>query len=397
MATYTYVVSNGTVVPDTGAVKTEVENEYKQVFGDDFSVDASTPQGVLIAAEVSSRQSVARNNAMLANQINPNIAGGVFLDAIWRLTGGARLPATPSTVTATLAGVSGTLVPAGSQAQTAAGDLFQLITSVTIPVGGSISGNFQSVNTGPVPIPAGALNQIVTGVVGWETVTNPTAGTLGRKIESDAASRLRRKTVIGVQSKSVAGGIIAAISAVTGVKSLTFLENTASSTQTIQGVSLVAKSIWACVDGGVSSDVAMAILQSRSAGSAMNGAVSTAVVDPYSGQSYTVLFDRPTAVPILVKVTVRANSAVADPTTAVKNAVTDYANGLIDGESGFTVGADVSPFELGAAIGREVPALFVQKVEVATVASPTYQTDTLVIAINQLATLVATNVSVVII
>lgn len=396
MANYDYITASGVIVPDTAAVKTEVEAEYKQIFGDDFVVDPSTPQGVLVAAEVTARQNVVRNNAELANQINPNYAGGVFLDAIWALTGGARLPATPSVVTATLSGVAGTVVPSGSLARTAAGDQFQLVETVTIGAGGSVSGTFQSTTLGAIAIGANSLNVVVSGVLGWETVNNPTAGTVGTATESDAASRIRRRQLIGLQSRSVAASVMAAVSATTGVGSMTFLENTAATTQTISGVSLVAHSVWCCVDGGTDLDVASAILRSKSAGSNFNGAVTQSVTDSVSGQAYTVRFDRPTAVPMLIRVTVRANSSVANPTAAVRDAIMKYASGQSEGETGFTVGTDVSPFEIGAAVGREVPALFVTLVEVATVAVPTYQTTTYAIAINQLASILSTNIAVVI-
>ena len=113
MASYNYVTNTGVVVADTSATLTEVETEFKDVFGQDLVTDAETPEGAWINAEVTSRQSVARNNAAIANQINPNLAGGVFLDALWALTGGQRRAATRSTVTATLSGVAATNHPCG--------------------------------------------------------------------------------------------------------------------------------------------------------------------------------------------------------------------------------------------------------------------------------------------
>lgn len=397
MAAYNYITTNGVIIADTESVKTEVENEYKQIFGDDFVIDPNTPQGAMIAAEVSARQSVARNNAALANQINPNYSGGVFLDAIWALTGGQRLASTPSTVTATLAGVAGTVVPSGSQAKTTAGDVFELVSNATIGVGGTVDASFQSVESGPIPIGSATLTSIVSGVLGWETVTNAAAGTLGQLTESDSASRLRRRTLIGLQARTVAQAIISEVSAVTGVKSMTFLENTAATGATIQGIVMAANSIWCCVDGGTDAAVGAAILRSRSAGSGMVGAVTANVTDPASGQVYPVNFDRPVAVPMLIRVTVRANSSVANPTLAVQEAVLAYAAGQIEGEQGLVVGADVSPFEIGAAVGRYTPALFVTLVEVTSVASGTYQTTVWDIDINELATVVQANVNVVIV
>src|SRR5262249_30052068 len=116
MANYQYLNETGTIVPDTSDLLNGVGNEFKGAFGADLSVTSDTPQGVLIAAETEARDAVVRNNAALANQINPNIAGGVFLDAIAALTGLTRDSAKRSSVLCDLTGVAGTIIPAGSQA-----------------------------------------------------------------------------------------------------------------------------------------------------------------------------------------------------------------------------------------------------------------------------------------
>src|ERR1700748_2899361 len=110
MALYNFIIESGVIVPDTSELLSEVQQEYKDVFGEDLNVNPETPQGILINAEALSRGSVADNNAALANQINPNIAGGVFLDAICALTGLIRTPDTASTVLAQVTGVAGTTI-----------------------------------------------------------------------------------------------------------------------------------------------------------------------------------------------------------------------------------------------------------------------------------------------
>lgn len=93
MADYTYNLDgNGIILPDTSTLRQEVEAEYKNIFGDDFDTDSSTPGGILVDAETTSRQSVLRSNVQTANSINPNYAGGIFLDAILALTGDERQP-----------------------------------------------------------------------------------------------------------------------------------------------------------------------------------------------------------------------------------------------------------------------------------------------------------------
>ena len=94
MATYEYVSPEGVIVPDTSEILKTTETEWKDTLGQDISVEEQTPQGVLIASDVAVRSEVAAGNAALANQFNPNYAGGIFLDDIWALTGGKRREAT---------------------------------------------------------------------------------------------------------------------------------------------------------------------------------------------------------------------------------------------------------------------------------------------------------------
>ena len=107
-----YLTQTGIVVPDVSDILAEVQGEYVSVFGSDMSTDPSTPQGVLITAEALARTQVVQNNAALANQINPNVAGGTFLDAIMALTGVQRTPQSQTVVTnVTVTGVVGTVDP----------------------------------------------------------------------------------------------------------------------------------------------------------------------------------------------------------------------------------------------------------------------------------------------
>ena len=120
-----------------------------------------------IDAETTSRQSVARNNAAIANQINPNLAGGIFLDAIWALTGGQRVASTRSTTSATITGVANTSIPAGSVARTSQGAEFRTVNPVSIPVAGTLTGvAFESVEFGAIEAGANQLTTIADSILG---------------------------------------------------------------------------------------------------------------------------------------------------------------------------------------------------------------------------------------
>ena len=190
---YEYLSNTGVIVPDTTDILSGVQTEFQTVFGSDLIVTPDTPQGVLITAEALARAEVVNNNAALANQINPNVAGGVFLDAIMALTGVQRTAQTQTLVTnVTLTGIAGTVIPAGSQAQTSVGDVFQSLSTVILSAGGTAIVNFSSVAYGAIPcsVSAAALDQVVSSVLGWETVTNNAIG--HRRPRSPRSARRRK-------------------------------------------------------------------------------------------------------------------------------------------------------------------------------------------------------------
>ena len=311
---YTFIASTGTIESDAGAILTQVADEYKNTFGQDLVVPdstniegASTPQGLLIVSEALARIAVADNNVALANQINPNIAGGIFLDAILALTGIQRFPATYSTVVAVFTGVVGTSIPAGSQAQTAAGDLFATTTTVVIPDGGTLTGvAMQAVNSGAIPcdtndLTSGNGGSIVSNVLGWETIASNAQANLGSATQSDVAARALRLNTLASQGSSVAGAITAGVSLVPGVTSLSFLENPTSAPANLptgdpSPVAMVANSIYLCVNGGSNGTKSTAIVT-------ITGTPSTSVPagfkisETFSGYAFVFTLDATTVIP----------------------------------------------------------------------------------------------------
>jgi Baseplate J-like protein len=393
MAVYEYITVTGVIVPDTSVILDEVVAEFQQTFGMDLVTTPNTPQGLLIVSETAARSAVAENNAALANQINPNVAGGVFLDAIMELTGSFRTPATPSTVTVNLAGVTGAIIPQGSQASDSVyNNVFQTTETVTL-ISGAATVVMTSVENGPIVATAGTLTQIISNVLGWEGVTNPDSALLGTVTQSDEQARFDRRVTLFAQGTSTAGAIISAVYQVPNVTSMFFLENVQPTTQVIQGVTMVPHSIYACVNGGLDLDVAEAIQSKKSAGASYNNGasltpISQDVTVPFSGQVIDVLFDRPDVIEIGVAVSVIVVQPIQDPVTTVQQAILNYASGLVTGLSGLIVGADVSPWEVGGAITSQHPGIYVQNLQIKnlTTASP-YQYTEIVITPFEIATI----------
>ena len=449
---YNYVVPQGLIVADTSTIQAEVTAEYLAAFGDDLITTPNSPAGLLIAAETIARSAVVNNNVAVANQINPNIAGGVFLDAICALTGVVRVGATFTVVNATITGVAGTFIAAGSLASESISQaLFKLAQDVTIPDSGTVAGIFASVLPGAIPCGAGNLTQIVSNLIGWLTVNNVDPGTLGALSEPDQQLRDDRITEIFAQGSSTAGAIIANVAVLPGYNSMQLIENDADNItqlgiidgsthnvtglgntttlsvgmlvtatgipadtfiasivstsaitltnnttsahtesilfqqvlggepgQPLTGVAMTSHSIYCCVADETASniDIATAIAQKKSAGCGYtNGAsmrpVSQVVVQPQSGQSMTVLFDRPDLISCVAYVTVsQGTSPITQLALAVQAACYNYAQGVNGVTGALGVGDALSAFELAGAITAAIPGVYVSNVQVALAATP---------------------------
>jgi len=267
------------------------------------------------------------------------------------------------------------------------------------PVTGQATGSFTALIAGPVPCGAGSagLTGLVTGVLGWETVSNATAGTLGTVSQSDEALRALRRNTLFLQGVSLIGATLSAINAISGVIGSQGLENLSWEEQTISGIVMSSKSIWVCVDGGAPADIATALLINKSMGAGWNGAQTLSVIEPASGQPYLTQWDVPTLVPIFVQMTVRQGTFVGDPTQDVINAVLAFAANSIEGLQGFSVGENASPFEISGAVIQQCQGLYVKLVQIALVSGGSLAPAELPMAINQKATVIETNISVILV
>lgn len=316
MALYNYIDATGLIVPDTSTLLGDVQNEYRVAFGEDLIVDPETPQGVLITSETLARVAVVDNNAQVANQINPNIAGGVFLDAICALTGLSRIGDTFSQVTATVTGVESTTIPTTAVAALVTGEEFSPLVDITIGVSGTATGVFKALLPGPIASPINTLTEIISGVVGWETVTNANAGSLGAFQQSDQALRFLRQQTLALQGVALNEAIISGLLA-GPVTSLQYRENYTSAPLTIDGVTLEPNSIY------------------------------VVVTNPYAVQDYTLIEGDLTGTPGTL---IPAGSIVEDVST------NDYSllNDVILNSDGLGTGAfqSVDPGVFSTAIGE---------------------------------------------
>lgn len=400
---YDYLTTTGVIVPDTSTLKSDVQAEYTDQFGDDLLLEDETPQGRLIDVETTARSGVVGLTAQTANQINPNVAAGIFLKDICALHG---VSADPDAATlldgVVLSGTPKTIIPSGSRIADADNNYYALVAQVTLGADGTATGSFQATVYGALDPAANTVVTIVDGLFGWVSVTNPNAPTtVGSFSTTDAELRLKRLAMLSQMGKGPVEAINANVLAASGVRWLTSRDNPSSTGATIDGVVLPPSATWICVQGGVDADIGQAILASKQTGSPLtpgsgNGtAVNLSVVNTTSGQTYPVIFTRPDELRLTARVTVNSGSAI-DPSTAVPDAFLAYANGDLDGERGFVVGASISPFECAAALNTQLPDLFFRKVELA-IFGDSFSTEDITVELWQYCSLAAGDVAVVVV
>lgn len=386
--------NNGIIVPDTADIKETVQNEYKEALGADLSLEDSTPQGRLIDVETDARTEIIENNVFISNSINFNLAFGIILDAWGANFDLYRSSAKSSIVMATITGVAGTVISAGSQASTQAGDIFYLENQVTIPTSGTINATFLSLEKAAIPCPVGSLTKIIDGTLGWETINNSTAAILGNSRESDESFKQQFYGSGLFSGMSLIEDYDNAIKNVENVISCYVRDNGTNAAVVYDGVTIAAHSVYACVDGGDNTEIATALFQRKSGGcnwTAIAGqSVTVDVVDPTYGDPYQVIFNRPNNVSIFSAITLNAGTSTeSDLVTAVQTAVTNYINSL-------KIGEDVILLSLAAAIAAAVPGISLTSLTIGTSAG-TLSSSNITIHVNEAAKTTAANISVTVI
>ena len=256
-----------------------------------------------------------------------------------------------------------------------------------------MAATFLSLETGPVPCAAGALTQIVSPVSGWETITNGAAGTIGADMESDADLRARRKASL-YQGSGYINSMYRALYYVPNLKSAYIYENKTANSETTDGITIPAHSLYIVADGGTDSAVAQAIFNTKSAGCGLSGTTTATAYDD-DGREYSVSFNRPSQVAIDVTVQAQNVSTLSPQTVAqqIKDAVLAFAANSVSGIEGVKCGQDISPFEIAGAINIQVYGVFVKSVGIC-LHSGTPAASVIDIKLNEVATIAPTDISV---
>lgn len=327
LSTAPVIDAAGIRAPTYGEVLQYFKDQYRNIYGADTYLEADSQDGQLLAVFAMAIHEANTAAVTVYNAFSPATASNAALSSNVKINGLVRGAATRSSVDLRIVGQGGVTIVDGVATDANRGR-WQLPASVTIPPGGEITVTAYSQTLGAVTAPAGAINQIGTPTLGWQSVTNPAAAAPGAPIESDAALRVRQAVSVALPSRSVLEGTIGAVASVPGVLRHAAYENDAP---VADAHGLPAHSIALVVDGGDAALIAQAIAGKKTPGTGTHGTTTVVVTDIY-GIAHPIRFFRPVIVPVTVDIQMRAlpgyTTAIGQ---AVRQAVADYINAVAIG------------------------------------------------------------------
>jgi uncharacterized phage protein gp47/JayE len=292
------------VIPAETDVLAGVQADMNAAFGGGLNPALETPQGQLASSQAAVIADKNNEIATFVNQVDPQYSADRFQDAIGRIYFLTRKPATPTAVTATLTGLVGTVIPAGTLAQDTSGNTYAASGAATIGTTGTVDAEFQNIENGPIPCAAGTLTQVYQAVPGWDAITNAADGTMGQDVESRADFEYRRKNSVALNGKGTPAAIYAEVFALPDVLDVYVKDNPSGNTVNTGSTNypLLQHSVYVAVVGGTDADIAAAIWRKKDTGCDYNGNTSVVVTDAsgynYPQPTYTVKFERPAALPV---------------------------------------------------------------------------------------------------
>lgn len=374
----------GTLTDQGYQIKTENQyfaDERALYLGIDtnWNLDPSSPDGLKMAHDAEIFAELDELALAAFNSKDPDKARGNDLAIIGSLTGARFDDGSPSTVTLTVGGTQGTIIPAGSTVQSSVDSTqWTTNTAVTIPAGGSINVDATAVENGATSADIGSINIIVDTVGGWQTVTNPSIAVIGRNRETNGQFRLKRDNTVARPGNNSVDSLRGELGAVDNIGRFEVIENDTGSVDA-NGVPRNALAVIA--EGGTDEDVAMAIYIKKNPGTPLHAAGTPVVVNVTSPKFPTVNKDITFARPLRPEPAVVVNiindgSLTAADATPIATAIINYANGVTDdladpdvgfNTQGFLIGQDISVSRLNTPINQYIGARGNSYIDVLTV------------------------------
>jgi uncharacterized phage protein gp47/JayE len=304
-------------------------DQYKAIYGSDVYLGSDSQDGELLAIQAKSDYDTAALGASIYASFSPVTAQGTGLARVVKINGLIKGSATNSSVDLVLVGTVGTLITNGIAIDTLK-QKWVLPTSVLIPISGTITVTATSQDAGAIHAEAGTITGIFTPTLGWLSVTNPSAATAGKSVESDAELRARQAVSTADPSQTILAGTVGSLLNLSGVTQCVGYEN---DTGIVDANGQDPHSIAIMILGGTDSAIANTILIHKTPGTYTYGTTPISVTDS-KGMPYVIRFSRPTVAEIGVEITLSAKTGwTTDFESLIASAVATEVNNFGIGKS----------------------------------------------------------------
>lgn len=350
MATMT---TEGLSIDRLADIKSQLEDAFRTGFGSTINLSEDNPLGIIIGI-ISEREALLQELIQQNyDAFDPTKSEGVQLDNILDLVGLTRNAATFSVGVVTCSGTNGTIIPKGSVVRVSSTDArFETVLEVTIPAAGSIDVSVQALVSGAVAAPASMLNDIVTSISGWDSVTNALDITIGRDEESDADARTRRNASLAVVGGSTDQAIKAKLLELEEITTALVVSNrTLIDVDGQPGKSFQPVIFPQILDADVQEEIANIIYENAPAGIKSFGSDVTFTVTDSQGYPQNFSWSWATEIDIYVECDLTTNDKFP------ANGATQVQDIIVATGDDFGVGGDIIILQLISAIFNGVPGI----------------------------------------
>lgn len=271
---------------------------YQAIYGDDVYLGADSQDGQWLAVVAQALYDTSAVGSSIYNSFSPLTSQGAGLSRVVKINGIRRQSASHSTVELDIGGTAFTSITDGI-AVDALEQQWVLPASVVIPISGTITVTATALDEGALAALPNTITGIFTPTLGWQTVNNQAAATVGTAVETDPVLRNRQSISTAKPAQTVFDASIGAVGDVAGVSAVKPYENY---TDLTDANGLPPHSISLVVEGGTDDDIAQTILDYKTPGTNTYGTTSIPLVDK-KGVPITISFFRPSIEPIAVKIT----------------------------------------------------------------------------------------------
>lgn len=248
-------------------------------------------------------------------------------------------------------------------------------------------GSLQATVNGPLEQEANTITQIITPVLGWDSITNPLEASAGTLRETDEQLRLRFRNTKLERSSNILDSLYSAILNIEGVDEVAIYEN---DTDVTDSNGVLPHSFLPVVLGGSSQLIADTIWENKPMGIRSQGNTVISVTDS-QGFPHDIGFERPNPITIYIIVNLSLNPESnlpfpGDGEDQIIASIQEYAS------TNFGVGDDVIYSRLYTPI-NEIPGHQIDSLFIGTSPVPT-GTSNIVVAFNEISSFESVNITI---